>query len=41
VDEARPGKTIIKPIELRRITKKNVISTGKERDIQFLIVCTR
>lgn len=43
VDEAHPDKTIITPIQLRRVTAKGVISTmttGKEKDIRPLVART-
>ena len=43
VDEAHPDKTIIKPIQLRRVTEGNVVSTmtsGKANDIRTLVVQT-
>jgi hypothetical protein len=40
VDEAHPDKTITKPIQLRRVAERTVISTmtsGKENDIRTLV----
>jgi hypothetical protein len=43
VDEAHPGKTIVTPIQLRRITEKTAVSTmtsGTEKDVRMLIIHT-
>jgi hypothetical protein len=43
VDEAHPERTVIKPVELRRIVDKTEVSTmteGKEKDVRSLVVKT-
>jgi hypothetical protein len=43
VDEAHPEKTSVKPVDLRRIVEKNVVTTitdGKEKDVRSLIIKT-
>jgi hypothetical protein len=43
VDEARPEKTSVKSVDLRRIVDKNVVTTitdGKDRDVRALIIKT-
>jgi hypothetical protein len=43
VDEAHPERTVIKPVELRRIVDKTEVSTmteGKEKDLRSLVMET-